>query len=131
MRHTKLQNQFVELSTAFEQIAKVSIKDEMTRRASQPAYPSTSSSSSSSSSAHPTNQPRSPLQQQQAVIQSENVQQEVLDERNRVCREGERAKERGVGRRGGDGSSYSFFCLLFFSFFFCILLLLVNEYHRK
>jgi t-SNARE complex subunit (syntaxin) len=78
----------VELSTAFEQIAKVTIKDEITRRSSQPVRPA-SSSSSSSSSQYNNNQPTSPPLQQQAIIQNDrDVEQQIIVEKNKVRRSG-------------------------------------------
>lgn len=98
-KHTKLQTQFTELSTAFENIAKSTIKSELNKRASQIISPSqnTSSSSSSSSSQNTTSyssqQDRSAgggvvsPSLQHGLVQQDNQEQMLVDERNREMRE--------------------------------------------
>jgi len=88
-KHDKLQAQLTELSTQFEKVAKVTINKEMEKRLSQ--IPSNTSSSSKnpydSSSGSSGFQTQARPQQQTQVQATANVDQIVLEERNKEIKE--------------------------------------------
>jgi len=88
-KHTKLQTQYTELSTAFENIAKATIKTELTRRSSEGSSSSASYQPASSQPSHQPSQGHTVLSPgpQQASLQHDEVDQRLLEERNREMKE--------------------------------------------